>query len=323
MLQPNKTTLEGVRQQSAATFTLPAATKKTAPRSAFSRLSVAAEATSAAVGAREGKCDVSLPEGVEQLVAGAACSLLLQTNPPSHAKLDWEVSLLSYSDETQQHSGGRRPHECVGFPVAFVLGTSSGGVQSCSFVATRAGVIVCRARARGRTMEPCSFSVDVVASQPCAFTSRMHLVHPLPSVDVVAVGQDVSLRLLVPAATRCFSIFPRTCCDTAALLWQQVNTRDAFGNRCPMPGVRCKLVCSSSDGSHAFVEACGAEVVSPFAHAHLRPAALQSILECSPNQALSSVAPGEALQSKSFCPLASASDNESSAVGDIDVGRCC
>jgi hypothetical protein len=198
MLQPNKATLEGVRQQSAAI--LPTATKKNAPRYAFSRMSGAAEA-SAAIGAREGKCAVSLPEGVEELVAGAACSLLLQTNPPCHARLDWEVSLLSYSDETRHHSGGRRPHECVGFPVAFVLGTSSGGVQSCSFIATRAGVIVCRARTRGRAMEPCSFSVNVVASQPCALASRVHLVHPLPSVDVVAVGQDVSLRLLVPAAS--------------------------------------------------------------------------------------------------------------------------
>ncbi len=186
---PKKTPLDGsiLRQQSAATPL--DASRKTAPGSASSRAHVTPRTS-------EGVCCASLPPGVERVVAGSACSLLLRTNPPCCGKLNWDVSLVSYSHDSHPSAACSPQH---GLPVAFVLGTSSGGVQSCSFIATQAGEMVCRARVRGRAMESCLLSVEVVACEASAAASRVYLVHPLPSTDVVLVDQDVSLRLMVRA----------------------------------------------------------------------------------------------------------------------------
>ena len=145
-----------------------------------------------------------LPDGVRQVVAGAACSLLLHTNPPSHARDDWDVTLVSYRDELQL-SSTRDAHQRTGAPLFFALRASGGGVQSCSFVATHAGVVVCRARIRGRAMAPCTLSIKVVASEPSAAASSVCLVHPLPSIHVVTVGCKATLTLMVRARARCFS----------------------------------------------------------------------------------------------------------------------
>jgi hypothetical protein len=59
----------------------------------------------------------------------------------------------------------------------------------------------------------------------------------------------------------------RKSCIPIDLTLHQVAARDAFGNRCsipPLSTMRCKLVCSSSDGSPTFVEATTAAVVEPF-----------------------------------------------------------
>ena len=144
------------------------------------------------------ECAVSLPRGVTHAVAGIACNLLLQTIPPCNGKLNWEVSLVSYSDESQRNTG-RSAQQKPGLPVVFALGACSGGVQNCSFIATQAGVVVCRARARDRAAVPCSFSFRVVASEPSASASSILLVHPLPSIYTVEVGCQVPLRLMVRA----------------------------------------------------------------------------------------------------------------------------
>jgi hypothetical protein len=166
--------------------------RENAPASTRSRLHTTS-------GPGEGACSLSLPPGVKHVVAGAACSLLLQTHPPCYGKLDWDVSLVSYH-HAHQHAA-RNPQKSLGHgvPVAHVLGTSSSatGVQSCSFVATQAGVLSCRARVRGRAMQPCSLSINVTASEPCDSTSRVYLVHPLPGEDVVLVRRPVFLRLMV------------------------------------------------------------------------------------------------------------------------------
>lgn len=145
-----------------------------------------------------------LPDGVRQAVAGAACSLLLHTNPPSHARDDWDVTLVSYRDELQL-SSNRDAQQRTGAPLFFALRASGGGVQSCSFVATHAGVVVCRARIRGRATAPCTLSIKVVASEPSAAASSICLVHPLPSIHVVSVGCKATLTLMVRACARCFS----------------------------------------------------------------------------------------------------------------------
>lgn len=142
---------------------------------------------------------MSLPPGVKHVVAGAACSLLLQTHPACYGRLDWDVSLVSYHHVHQ--NAARNPQKSLGHgvPVAHVLGASSSatGVQSCSFVATQAGVVECRARVRGRALQPCSLSFNVTASEPCDSTSRVYLVHPLPGFDVVLARRPVTLRLMV------------------------------------------------------------------------------------------------------------------------------
>ena len=175
---------QGVVQLAAATPL--AASRSTVPGSASCRTSI---------GERGLECVVSLPGGVTHAVAGAACSLLLRTEPASDVRMNWEVSLMSYSEESLRNTG-RNPQQ-NGIPVVFALGACSGGVQNCSFVATQAGIVVCRARARARAAAPCSFSFKVVASEPSASASSIFLVHPLPSIDTVEVGREVPLRLMV------------------------------------------------------------------------------------------------------------------------------
>jgi hypothetical protein len=179
--------LEGVRQLAAATPL--AASRSVAAGPASARTTPAASAFS---------CVASLPRGVTQAVAGTACSLLLRTIPPSDATLNWEVSLVSYSDESQPNSA-QSAQQRTGLPVAFALGACSGGVQSCSFVAAQAGTVVCKARVRGCAAAPAAFSLKVVACAPSARASSICLVHPLPSVDTVEVGAQVTLRLMVRA----------------------------------------------------------------------------------------------------------------------------
>lgn len=178
---------EGVRQLAAATPL--AASRSTAMGSSGSRATHAANAVA---------CEVSLPRGVKHAVAGTACSLLLRTNPPCDGRMNWEISLMSYSDESQLNNA-RSVQQYPGVPVVFALGTCSGGIQNCSFVATQAGTVVCKARARGHATVPCTFSFKVVASEPNASASSIHLVHPLPSTDTFEVGHQVLLRLMVSA----------------------------------------------------------------------------------------------------------------------------
>lgn len=181
---------ESGRQRPAATPL--AATKTLVPESA------AMTGSRVTLGGSTGVCVAALPAGVKHAVAGAACSLLLQTNPPSHARDDWDVSLVSYREESQSPAA-LNVQQRVGVPVFFVLRASGGGVQSCSFVATQAGVVVCKARIRGRAMAACSVSIKVVAAQPSAAASSIYLVHPLPSLDSLPVGCKASLRLMVRA----------------------------------------------------------------------------------------------------------------------------
>jgi hypothetical protein len=117
------------------------------------------------------------------------------------------------------------------------------------------------------------------------------------------------------------------------LIPNQVAARDAFGNPCSAPAhIRCKLVCSSSDGAPVFVEACDAVVVQPF----LPPASLrgvaQSHVQPPPLHTPHTETPAAAanvrqqqhggVQTGLFLPdLGAASDNDDSVVGDVDIGR--
>jgi hypothetical protein len=145
-----------------------------------------------------GACVVSLPGGVKHAVAGAPCSLLLRTNPPCDSRLDWEVNLVSFAGDSMQRTS-RNFDLSAGVPVVFAIGRSASGVYNCSFVTAQAGTVLCRARVRGRAMQPTSISIKVAASEPSASASSIYLVHPLPCVDVVTAGENASLRLMVRA----------------------------------------------------------------------------------------------------------------------------
>ena len=110
--------------------------------------------------------------------------------------------------------------------------------------------------------------------------------------------------------------------------------RDAWGNRCPVtpnPAIRCKLVCNSDDGTPIFVEASDAVEVLPFAQTNVPPVSQQTSQQSSPFHMQSSAVsqedqartPLQALEV--FCQAVAAdadpSDNDSSLVGDVDVGR--
>ena len=110
--------------------------------------------------------------------------------------------------------------------------------------------------------------------------------------------------------------------------------RDAWGNRCPVspiPAIRCKLVCNSDDGTPIFVEASDAVEVLPFAQTNVPPVSQQTSQQSSPFHVQSSAVseedqartPLQALEV--FCQAVAAdadpSDNDSSLVGDVDVGR--
>jgi hypothetical protein len=177
--------LDGARQLAAAT---PLAASRSIATSTVGAGSSAAASTVA--------CAVRLPRGVKYAVAGTACSLLLQTHPPCEGRVNWDVSLVCYSDE-QWLDAAQSAQQHPGVPVVFALGACSAGVQSCSFVATQAGTVVCKARTRGRAAAPCTFTFKVVASEPSASASSIRLVHPLPSIDAVAVGCAVPLTLMV------------------------------------------------------------------------------------------------------------------------------
>lgn len=109
--------------------------------------------------------------------------------------------------------------------------------------------------------------------------------------------------------------------------------RDAFGNPCSVlhvpAHIRCKLVCSTSDGAPVFVEACDAVVVQPF----LPPASLRGVahvqtppLYTPPTETAAAAIVRQqeygGVQRGLFLPdLGAASDDDDSVVGDVDIGR--
>jgi hypothetical protein len=124
------------------------------------------------------------------------------------------------------------------------------------------------------------------------------------------------------------------CSTAAASLCKQVNLRDAFGNCCPVspiPAIRCKLVRNSDDGTPMFVEASDPVQVLPFAQTNVPPASLHTSQQSSPFHVQSSAASEEDLARtplqalEVFCQAVAAdanpSDNDSSLVGEVDVGR--
>jgi hypothetical protein len=107
-----------------------------------------------------------------------------------------------------------------------------------------------------------------------------------------------------------------------------VNLRDAFGNRCdavPAPAIRCKLVCSSSDGCLTLVEASDATIVLPSLGETMPPpnGPTLSPSNSAPEEAnvcdqLDKMRSSDAQGSDTPCSTA---DN-SSLEGEVDIGRC-
>jgi hypothetical protein len=135
-----------------------------------------------------------------------------------------------------------------------------------------------------------------------------------------------------------------------------VCARDAFGNRCsklPSPAIRCKLICTSSDGTPTFVEARDPVAVLPFVQSYMPPVPLPKDMKSSPSpaasvdsqscQQLSSLnmfrpdasataaastnATASVTATASDAAVASAtatiSDADTSFTGEVDIGRYC
>ena len=114
---------------------------------------------------------------------------------------------------------------------------------------------------------------------------------------------------------------------------RQVCARDAFGNRCSMlssPAIRCKLICSSSNGAPTFVEARDPVAVLPFAQACAPTVSLRTDAQPSPSR-LEAPAVSDDYQScqqlraskTSEMVQPAASDTDASFAGEVDIGRYC
>ena len=109
----------------------------------------------------------------------------------------------------------------------------------------------------------------------------------------------------------------------------QVNVRDAFGNRCftsVRTALRCKLVCSSSDGAPTFVEATDAVVVSPFVQVHAQQAAPPPrVITAAPASRAAAAAVAQSHDRKpqraDESDATGSFDDDASLVGDMDIGR--
>jgi hypothetical protein len=117
---------------------------------------------------------------------------------------------------------------------------------------------------------------------------------------------------------------------------RQVCARDEFGNRChmpPTPAIRCKLICSSSDGAPIVVEASDAVSILPFARTKEPLGVVRPSTQSSPAQ-LGVAACGanedkiqqqlSGLQMLSKGAGTSAADEtafETSLLGEVDIGR--
>jgi hypothetical protein len=98
-----------------------------------------------------------------------------------------------------------------------------------------------------------------------------------------------------------------------------------------IPAIRCKLVCSSSNGTPEFIEAADAVAVLPFAHVNAAPVSLQTSREClsSHGQLTAAHADPPMRQQLHNLPVTrppafgddNPSDNDFSLIGEVDIGR--